>query len=50
MNPADFILLLQAALLCGVAVLGNGRLAGILGGAAAAAGAAYLAGKKGRIA
>jgi len=29
---------------------GNGRLAGILGGAAAAAGAAYLAGKKGRIA
>ena len=28
---------------------GNGRLAGILGGAAAAAGAAYLAGKKGRI-
>jgi len=29
---------------------GNGRLAGILGGAAAAAGAAYLAGKKGRVA
>lgn len=29
---------------------GNGRLAGILGGAAAAAGAAYLAGRKGRTA
>jgi len=28
----------------------NGKLAGILGGAAAAAGAAYLAGKKGRVA
>jgi len=29
---------------------GNGRLAGILGGAAAVAGAAYLAGRKGRVA
>jgi len=29
---------------------GNGRLAGILGGAAAVAGSAYLAGRKGRVA